>query len=157
MFAALHRAGYANQPASRQPGDGLKLSNCTITNICHCAPPDNKPRTEELESCRSYLLDTIRLVRPRVYLALGGLAWKAIVDFAISEDLLEFPKPRPKFGHGNKVKFLPRRGKREQGVQWLVGSYHVSQQNTFTGRLTEAMLDDVFLEIKHLIKTESNK
>lgn len=92
-----------------------------------------------------------------MFLALGGMAWKAIVDFAITEELLECPKPRPKFGHGNKVRLLPERGRQKKPDRWLFGSYHVSQQNTFTGRLTEAMLDDVFTEIKHLTKTESHK
>ena len=157
LFAALHRAGFANQPVSRDRSDGLKLSNCTITSICHCAPPDNKPLREELESCRSYLVHTIRLVRPQVLLALGGMAWKEIVDWAISEDALESPKPRPKFSHGKKIKLLPHRNEQKNRVRWLVGSYHVSQQNTFTGRLTEAMLDDVFHEIKRLTKTEGCK
>jgi uracil-DNA glycosylase len=85
------------------------------------------------------------------------MAWKAIVDFAVGENLLKCPTPRPSFGHGKKVQLLPERGKRANPARWLVGSYHVSQQNTFTGRLTEAMLDDVFSEIKQLTKTESNK
>lgn len=157
LFSALHRAGFANQPNSEHKSDGLKLSNCAITNICHCAPPDNKPLRQELDNCQSFLLHTIQLVRPRVFLALGGLAWKAMVDIAIAQTWLDNPKPRPKFGHGNKIDMRSVQTPPQNTRRWLVGSYHVSQQNTFTGRLTEAMLDDVFNNIKSLLKTESRK
>lgn len=151
LFAALHKAGYASQPNSDDVSDRLKLTNCAITNVCHCAPPGNKPVRDEINACRPFLDDTIRLLRPKIFLALGGLAWNAIIDVALEENWLESPKPRPKFGHGLHVKLLPPPRSRMKH-RWLVGSYHVSQQNTFTGRLTKKMLDDVFKNISRLLK-----
>ncbi len=134
LFRALHKAGFASRPESLHRQDGLRLIDCAITATCHCAPPDNKPTPEEIANCRSWLSATFDLVPGRVFLALGQIAWKAIVDEArrrgwpLSAGL--------KFGHGATAPLGDGR--------WLLGSYHPSQQNTFTGRLTEPMFDQVF-------------
>ena len=141
LFRALHRAGLANQPEATGRRDGLKLKNCAITAVCHCAPPDNKPNAEEISNCRPWLEQTFQLSRPVVVVALGGLAWTQTIRFAEQNDWIN-QKPRPKFGHGQKVSLSNRR--------FLLGSYHPSQQNTFTGRLTESMLDDVFQQARKL-------
>ena len=146
LFKALHRAGFANQAESSSQSDGLKLKNCVITAVCHCAPPDNKPTTEETHRCAPFLDQTIRELRPRVFLALCGLARKAFVKHARRQDWLH--GPQPKFSHGSFAQLnVPRRRKR----CWLLGSYHPSQQNTFTGRLTEPMLNDIFHQANQLI------
>jgi uracil-DNA glycosylase family 4 len=144
LYRALHHAGFANQPESTGVKDGLKLINCTITNVCLCAPPGNKPNRDELLSCRPFFIQALELCRPQVILALGGLAWKETLAQLFEAGQMEPIRPKPKFSHGAKVKISEGR--------WLIGSYHVSQQNTFTGRLTEEMLDSVFDEAKRLIK-----
>ena len=140
LYRALHRAGLANQATSSDRGDGLELTNCVITAVCHCAPPQNKPTTEEVQACQPFLTSTIQLLPVRVFLALGQLAWKASLDYAYSHQLLE--GRRPSFGHGAEAKL--------NNDRYLIGSYHPSQQNTFTGRLTEEMLDQVILRAKQL-------
>lgn len=141
LFRALHKAGFANQAEATSRNDGLKLTNCAITAICHCAPPYNKPMKEEVANCRQWLAETINLLNPTVFLALGQIAWKGVVDELLAQHWLE--GRRPKFGHGVQVELSDNR--------WLLGSYHPSQQNTFTGRLTEPMFDDVFREAKRLL------
>lgn len=138
LFRALHRAGFCNQTESIDQNDGLKLVDCVITAVCHCAPPDNKPTAEEIGNCRDFLDWTFRRVRPKVVLCLGGLAWKEAMRYAIQRDWLA--RPIPKFGHKAVVEY---QGDAERSPRIAVGCYHPSQQNTFTGRLTEAMLDDV--------------
>ncbi len=145
LYRALHRAGFANQPTATGLDDGLKLTNCTITNICHCAPPDNRPNREELEACRPFFHQTLELCRPRVVLALGGMAWNATIEAFIELNQMQRVTPRPKFAHAAKLNVNQR--------LTLLASYHPSQQNTFTGRLTEKMLDQVFANAKRLIKT----
>ena len=135
LYRALHQAGFANQSESRDANDSLSLINCAITNICRCAPPGNQPLKEELHNCRPFFTETLNLTRPKVILALGGLAWKATYAQLIELAWLEPIKPRPKFAHGAEVELLKHR--------YLLGSYHPSQQNTFTGKLTTKMLDDV--------------
>ena len=144
LYRALHKQGLASQPQATSPGDGLRLRGCAITAICHCAPPANKPLRDELENCRTWLDQTIDLVGPRVLLALGGLAWKSVLDQAFQRSWLT--GRRPPFGHGAQVALA--------GDRWLLGSYHPSQQNTFTGRLTEAMLDDVLRRAVELTQAE---
>jgi uracil-DNA glycosylase family 4 len=134
LYRALHKAGFASQPDSSSIDDGLSLVDCAITAVCHCAPPDNKPTAEEKRQCQPFLRETIDMLPVRVFLALGQIGWKAVVEEAIRRDWIA--SPRPKFGHGAEVNLSPGR--------WLIGSYHPSQQNTFTGRLTEAMFDRVF-------------
>lgn len=141
LYRALSTAGFANQPESTDRDDGLVLSDCVITNACHCAPPGNKPTREELVACGEWFERTVDLLPVKVLLALGGIAWRAVVDFARRREWYE--GRLPKFGHGACVALTEGR--------WLLGSYHPSQQNTFTGRLTEPMLDDVFSRARQLI------
>jgi len=141
LYRALHRAGFANQPTSIDRGDGLKLINCAITAVCHCAPPNNKPLPEEIANCRQWLDETINLTKPKVLLALGQIAWRAIISEARLRNC--YSGPLPKFTHATKVPLSDNR--------WLLGSYHPSQQNTFTGKLTEPMFDAVFKEARRLL------
>ena len=134
LFSALHRAGLANQPTSTRAGDGLQLRNAFVTATVRCAPPGNKPTTEERENCRPYLeteLDVLPGIR--VMIALGGYAWSQVLRICRARG--DRPQtPAPRFGHGVHMPV---------GDRTLLGSYHPSQQNTFTGRLTPAMLDAV--------------
>ncbi len=134
LYRALHRAGFANQPESTGRDDGLTLTDCVISNACHCAPPDNKPTRDEVANCQSWFEQTVELLPVTVFLALGQLAWRAVIDYAKSRDW--YSGRLPKFAHGAEQLLA--------GNRWLIGSFHPSQQNTFTGRLTEAMFDDVF-------------
>lgn len=129
LYAALHRAGYASQPDSVGLGDGLELTGAYITSPVKCAPPANKPTAEERSTCRPFLERELALLtKARVYLVLGNIGYAAACqELGVA--------PRPKFGHGVEVPL--------DGERVLVCSYHVSQQNTFTGRLTPAMFDDV--------------
>ncbi len=137
LFAALHRAGYASQPTSTARDDGLELSDAYITATVHCAPPANKPTPEEREACGPYLARELSLLHAAVVVvALGQVAWQAI---AAHYGL----RPRPAFGHLAESP-LPD-GRR------LLGSYHPSQQNTFTGKLTAPMFDAVFARAGALI------
>lgn len=138
LFRALHQAGFANQSEATSADDGLQLFNCAITAVCHCAPPDNKPTKEEIANCRRWFDQTIRVSKPKIFLALGQIAWKGVLDEFFARNWLSGKRPR--FGHGVEV---PLRDGR-----WLLGSYHPSQQNTFTGRLTKPMLDQVLRAAK---------
>ncbi|MEM9033565.1 MAG: uracil-DNA glycosylase [Actinomycetota bacterium] len=136
LFAALHRAGLANQAEAVSLDDGLELSDTWVSAAVRCAPPANKPTTEERDNCRPWLLRELELLeRRQVFVALGQFGYGVIA----SELGL---RPRPKFGHGVSVELDDGRN--------IVCSFHPSQQNTFTGRLTPAMLDDVFDEAKRL-------
>jgi uracil-DNA glycosylase family 4 len=142
LYAALHRAGYANQPTSVRRDDGLALRDCYISATVRCAPPANKPTPDEIENCSRYLDDEWELLRSkRVLLALGKIAWDAILALSRRKGC-DVPKPRPVFGHGTVAELKP-------GLH-LLGSYHVSQQNTFTGKLTERMFDDVLERCRQL-------
>jgi len=143
LFRALYRAGFANQSSATSRDDGLELTNCLITAACHCAPPDNKPTREEFDNCAHWLTETIDICRPRVLLALGQLGWRAVIREAKERGW--YRGAIPKFGHGAAVDL--------QGGRVLLGSYHPSQQNTFTGRLTEEMLDQVFQAARGLLPT----
>ena len=144
LFAALHRAGLANQATSVSSDDGLALRDIRIFAAVRCAPPDNKPTPGERDTCAPWLHREIELVRPtlRVVVALGAFAWAAWWPAMTAVYGVRPPVPRPAFGHGARWS--------GPGVPALLGCYHVSQQNTFTGRLTPAMLDDVFATAKHL-------
>jgi uracil-DNA glycosylase family 4 len=144
LYAALHRARFCNQAESASLNDHLELSRCSITCICHCAPPDNKPNREEIQNCADWLHQTIQLCRPLVFLALGSLAWQALVRYGIARNWLAPPKPE--FTHGRQIELAG-----EIFPRWLLASYHPSQQNTFTGRLTEKMLDEILDRAKNLI------
>ena len=143
LYRALHKAGFANQPMSENRTDGLRLRNCRITAAAHCAPPDNKVTPEELANCQPYLLDELtRMPRLRVVICLGQIGFKAYLKARTALGMSN-PKPLPKFGHGSRDEL--------DGIT-LIGSYHPSQQNTFTGRLTEPMLDRVFDLAKKLVE-----
>jgi uracil-DNA glycosylase len=135
LYRALHRAGFASQPTSVSRDDGLRLSDCYVSAAVRCAPPENRPTTEERDRCAPYLVRELRaLQRVRVVMALGGSAWDAALRGA-RELGHALPSPRPRFAHG---------GESEVGPWALLGCYHPSQQNTFTGRLKEADMDRVF-------------
>lgn len=141
VYRALFKAGFANQPTYERPDDGLQLIDCAITAAAHCAPPGNKPTPDELANCRPWLRDTIDLVPVRVFVAFGQIAFKTLITEARQRGWHE--GRLPKFGHGTKVRLADGR--------WLLASYHPSQQNTFTGVLTESMFDSVFGEAKRLL------
>ena len=143
LYAGLHRAGFANQPTSAAPGrrahaEGRLHHRCPA----RCAPPDNKPLPEELASCAPFLDRELALLPARVFLALGAIGWNAAL-VALARTGVDIPTPRPAFGHGAEVA-LP-------GGRTLVGCYHVSQQNTQTGRLTPAMFDTVMARVHQLL------
>ncbi|WP_332875396.1 uracil-DNA glycosylase [Ornithinimicrobium sediminis] len=140
IYAALHRAGYAVQPTSEHSGDGQALVGVRIVAAVRCAPPDNRPSTEEKATCRPWLLRDLQLAEPhlRSMLALGSIGWDAALA-AARELGWQVPRPKPRFGHGAQADLVTTSGRSVR----LLGSYHVSQQNTFTGRLTEQMLDAV--------------
>jgi len=141
LYAALHAVGLASQPTSTHIGDGLELFGVRITAPVHCAPPDNKPTPAERDTCRTWLAAELELLQPslRSVLVLGGFGWQALLPVLAAAGW-RIPRPRPAFGHGAVVTLEPSQG---QSPLLLVGSYHVSQQNTFTGRLTPAMLREV--------------
>jgi len=144
IYAALHRAGYANQPDSVAAGDGLELTGLRIVSAVRCAPPANRPTPEERRTCGTWLDRELDLVTPGLesMLALGAIGWDAALAAArrLGWDV---PRPRPRFGHGAETVLHARDGRPVR----LLGSYHVSQQNTFTGKLTEEMLDAVIARL----------
>ncbi len=151
LFAALWRAGIANQPQSVSRGDGLTLRDCWITAAVRCAPPANKPTPAERDTCGAWLRAELDLLtRAQVIVCLGAFAW----DAALRQ--LGSPRPRPKFGHGAQAQVsapVPAGDRSAAGRPLtLLGSYHVSQQNTFTGKLTESMLDAVFARALELAR-----
>ena len=137
LYAALHAVGLANQPTSTHIGDGLALHGTRITAPVHCAPPDNKPTPAERDTCGRWLRQELALLAPRAVVVLGAFGWQALLP-VLDGAGWTVPRPRPRFGHGVRVD-LP--GKR--GPLAVFGCYHVSQQNTFTGRLKPAMLEAV--------------
>lgn len=140
LYGALYAAGFANQPSSVHRDDGLELKDCYITAAVRCAPPGNKPTLAEFARCRPYLVQELRLLKNvKVVVALGKIAFESLLT-AYQESGVPIPKPRPKFGHGQSV-VLPN------GVT-LIASYHPSQQNTFTGKLTRPMFDSIFQQAK---------
>ncbi len=144
LYRALQKAGFANQKIATSANDGLQLTNCAITNACHCAPPGNKPTAEELANCAEWFDAALTQLPVRVLLALGGIAWNTVWSHFRNncpQDLVANRKP--KFGHGESVRLTSE--------ITLIGSYHPSQQNTFTGRLTEPMLNTVFRKARKLL------
>ena len=137
LFRAMHRAGFANQPHAEHREDGLELLDARVVATVRCAPPDNRPTVEERDRCHPFFERELALLdRARVYVALGG--W-ALSRLAVLEDV----RPRPRFGHGAEFALA--------GGRTLLCSYHPSQQNTFTGRLTEPMFDAVFARARALL------
>jgi uracil-DNA glycosylase family 4 len=142
LMSALHRAGFANIPISRHPGDGLVLTDAFIAAAARCAPPDNKPTPEEIANCRPHLdAEIAALPRIRVVVGLGTIAFNAYLQLLKHRGVVM--RPRPAFGHG-VVYRLPN-------GQTLIGCYHPSRQNTNTGKLTSRMMDDVFLRVSHAL------
>lgn len=141
LYRALFKAGFATQPHAARADDGLRLIDCAITATAHCAPPDNKPTPAEIANCRPWFEQTIDLLPVRAFVALGQIGWRSVIDEARRRGWWQ--GPIPKFGHAATV---PLAGNRH-----LVGSYHPSQQNTFTGRLTESMFDEVFATARRLL------
>ncbi len=134
LFRALFEAGLSNQPESRRRDDGLKLSGALVSAACRCAPPHNRPLPSELDNCRPYLARELALLPPSsVLVALGAVAFHACLKVLAGAGH-ELPRPRPRFGHGALFRI---------GGHTLIASYHPSQQNTFTGKLTRAMLRGV--------------
>lgn len=135
LYASLHRAGLANQPEARAADDGLQLKGVYVTACVRCAPPANKPQPAEWEACRDYLAQELALLQDlRVVVCLGQFAWDRLLRLLRAQGRL-LPRPLPRFAHGAVARL--------EGLT-LIASYHPSQQNTFTGKLTEAMLDAVW-------------
>jgi uracil-DNA glycosylase family 4 len=142
LFGALYRAGFANQPTSTHRRDGLRLRDCYITACVHCAPPANRPTIRERDTCLGYLVEELRrMERVRVLVCLGAFAWDGVLRALRALGWTAERKPR--FGHAAEA---------QVGPYTLLGSYHPSQQNTFTGRLTQDMLDRVLERAKKLAK-----
>jgi uracil-DNA glycosylase family 4 len=140
LFASLHRTGFANQPDSTARGDGLELNDVYVAAVARCAPPDNKPTPAERDACLPFLVRELALLtEPSVIVALGAYAWDGALR-ALAE-LGERTAAKPAFGHLAEARV---------GRRILLGSYHPSQQNTFTGRLTPAMIDEVMVRARRL-------
>jgi len=139
LYAAMHAVGLANQPTAVSADDGLQLYGTRITAPVRCAPPDNKPTPQERDTCRRWLDAELTLLAAnlRAVVVLGGFGWQSLLPVLHANGWV-VPRPRPKFGHGAQVDLTG-----EAGTLRLFGSYHVSQQNTFTGTLTSPMLEDV--------------
>ena len=157
LYRALHRAGFANQPASVDKLDGLRLSDVFVSAAVRCAPPGNRPTPQERETCRSYLEAEIDLLESvgeglRAIVSLGQFAYDQVLRIYRQRGF-PVPSPKPKFGHGQEVVLGPGGVESEcsGGFPRLLASYHPSQQNTFTGKLSEEMLDAVFSRAKEIL------
>jgi uracil-DNA glycosylase family 4 len=150
LFAALHRSGYANRPESIRAGDGLELTDAYVAAAVRCAPPQNRPTPQERDACMPYLVRELQLLtRVRVIVVLGAFGyeatWATLRVAALPGVVL--PARRPRFTHGLEVPC---------GLATIVGAFHPSQQNTFTGKLTPGMLDDVFVRSRQLIQASAS-
>lgn len=148
LYAALHAVGLASQPTATARDDGLQLFDVRVTAGVRCAPPGNKPTPTERDACRHWLITELDLLTPtlRAVVVLGAWAWQALLP-ALTTVGWSVPRPRPKFAHGAELSVFPTSDGRLPLT--LFGCYHVSQQNTFTGRLTPAMLRTVLTQAKH--------
>lgn len=142
LYAALHRAGFANQPSSMERGDGLRLDGAFIVSVARCAPPANRPSPRELRNCASFLDRELKLLPVRLLLALGAIAWAGSLRH-LERRGIPVARPWPRFAHGAELA-LP-------GAPTLLGCYHVSRQNTQTGKLTREMLDAVLARARRLL------
>lgn len=140
MYPALHRAGFANQALAVSRNDGLILKDVYIVAVAHCVPPANKPTPQELDNCQPYLERTIEFLKPRVIVCLGRIAFERILRI-YSARKLGF-----KFAHGASIQL--------EGGEWILCSYHPSQQNTLTGKLTVKMFDEIWEKAKALLQNE---
>lgn len=148
LYRALHKAGFANRPDSHHTGDGLRLDDCYITAALRCAPPLNKPLPRETEHCMPFLLKEIELLsRVRVVVGLGRIGFEAVVRGYRQAGRIAYAR-KPQFGHGVTYRL---------GELTFIGSFHPSQQNTFTGRLTERMLDDVFATVRAVLHPRNGR
>jgi len=146
LFRALFKAGFANQQTSTDQNDGLTLRNCFITATCRCAPPQNKLLAIEIAHCRPYLLKEIQLLKNlRIVIGLGKVGFENAYSSLVEayKGKIETARRKPVFGHGAQYNLTER--------LILIGSYHPSQQNTFTGRLTEKMLDSIFDQVNRIL------
>jgi len=148
LFRAMHKAGFANQAQSLNKKDGLKLTQARVITAVRCAPPDNKPTIKERDTCNKWMDLEWKFIEKdlQAVVALGSFAWKVAIDILLEQGFI--PQEKVKFSHGAKCVYLKQSHKIT-----LLASYHPSQQNTFTGRLTEAMLDQVFGTARKLITT----
>ena len=154
LFASLHRCGLATQPTSVSAGDGQRLIGARIVAAVRCAPPENKPTPDERDTCAPWLTAELRMISAtlRVIVCLGGFAWQAVWP-ALTAAGYSRPRPRPAFGHGAEVELRRDDSAGEDSAGnpvLLLGCYHPSQQNTFTGRVTPQMLDQVFLRAQFI-------
>jgi uracil-DNA glycosylase family 4 len=158
LYAALHRAGFASQPTSVSLNDGLRLRDMFISAAVRCAPPGNRPRPDEIARCSGFLKRELALLpRLRLVLCLGGLAFRSALDLARYRGYA-LPKPLPRFGHGAEVVLEPSAGApAARAPLTLLGCYHPSQQNTFTGRLTAAQMDAVLSRARQLVRKQPER
>jgi len=141
LYGALHRAGFANQPRATAVDDGLELQDVFVSAAVRCAPPANKPTVQERDACRPWLDEELNLLAQlRVVVVLGSFSYIQALK-VLGDRGLDVPKPRPRFGHGVEV---------DLGALTLIASYHPSQQNTFTGKLTEPMFDGIWQRARAL-------
>jgi len=147
LFQALYKAGFANQPTSVRRDDGLCLRNTYIAAAVRCAPPENKPLPSEIQNCRPYLERELAILRPKAMLALGKIAWDAYLDLLRRENKIA-SRARYKFAHGAEAEIAP-------DLPRLFGVYHPSQQNTQTGRVTQAMYAAVLRRIREFLNQAS--
>ncbi|GGO97042.1 uracil-DNA glycosylase [Wenjunlia tyrosinilytica] len=141
LYAALHAVGLASRAASTHIGDGLELRGVRITAPVHCAPPANRPTPAERDTCRAWLARELRLLRPtlRAAIALGAFGWQSLLP-VLADAGWQVPRPRPAFAHGAEVRLPATDGGREL---YLLGCYHPSRRNTFTGKVTASMIEEV--------------
>ena len=144
LYAALHKAGFANQPVSKDREDGLRLGNVYISATCRCAPPDNKPLPSEILNCRRYFERELEILKPRALLALGKIAWDAYLEILKQRGVIA-SRALYKFAHGAEAEVAA-------GVPRLFGVYHPSQQNTQTGRVTLSMYASVLRRIGRFLE-----
>jgi uracil-DNA glycosylase family 4 len=147
LYAALHKAGFANQPTALRANDGLRLQNTYIAAAVRCAPPGNKPLPSEIANCRPYLERELAILRPKAVLALGKIGWDVFLSILKRRGIIAF-RAGYRFAHGAEVDF-PEAGLR------LFGVYHPSQQNTQTGRLTAAMYEEVLRRVRRFLQAKT--